>query len=252
MDRINSDSLSLSSNVGMTLVEVMVAIGISGIVLTAIMSLSNLSLKQQYQSNLTFQADLFRKNLVLLINNSDAWKNTIAATANSAPYTVGGTPYTAPPTSSATDPPGLNCLIGSGSPCTNNGKDLTASPAGTAISGMKILQILDNKGVLFYDTTSNTKGLSPQGTACNGFVAPSIPPAPPTPGNDNCPLRFDISWTAVCGTSCVNPQVQIHIQAVYNPATSSRTVAFNPANYSATFFQSGSASGSSGDFIIWY
>lgn len=169
---------------GISIVEILIALGLVGIMAAAFTSMFMNSERQQGQMNLKFQADLIRKNLTVALNTQASWQNTIATAANNR-----------------ASGPALDCLVNS-TPCTNNGTDLAAG--GTALTNMAIKEIRDNGpagGQIAYDLNSAGAGFTSQGTVCNTFIAP------PAVGNDACPLKFNITWTAMCGASCVRPQV---------------------------------------------
>lgn len=73
----------LQSQAGMTLIEVMIAIAISSIVILASISIGNMSTNIQAQNNVSFQADIIRRNLVALILSDAAWDQTKANNSTS-------------------------------------------------------------------------------------------------------------------------------------------------------------------------
>lgn len=73
-----------TSNSGMTLIEVMVSIAISAIVILASVSIGQMSLQTQAQNNISFQADIIRRNMVALISSDAAWNNTTGANSSAA------------------------------------------------------------------------------------------------------------------------------------------------------------------------
>lgn len=141
----------------------------------------------------------------------------------------------------------LDCLSNS-IPCTTD--QATDLPAGgTPIGGtdgVLINQIFDASGALVYDASTPTSGLSAQGIACTTFVNPTI-----GPGDDSCPLRFEVRWWAKCkcanancspvaaGDTCVKPQVQLQVKAIYNPSGKGDRFSFNPSNYGTPPFLQG-------------
>lgn len=194
---------------GFTLVEVMAVTGLVSIIALALTSLLQMTQKAQSQSNFTFQAATKRNNIVTVLNTTTGWFNTYSDANN----------------------PGMACVGQSNCPS-----------AGTAVSFYKVL---DGSGNLVF-LGGGSNGMSPQGTLCTTFNGN------PGQGSDACPLSFTMTWTPVCnGGTCsptpVNTYVGtlINITAVYNPATSSSRVAFNPYNYSAQFYQGSTGLGCS-------
>lgn len=210
MKRINSN--------GFSLIEVMIGLGIMSVIMFGMMSITLLTLKQQTQSNVTFQADTTRRNLMRAINSPDGWKNTISDPLNS--QVCSGPSVNCNP---------LSCLTNTAT---------CVSGAGGSIFSVRDSQpyTVGSNQPAIYDW-SGSNGLTSQGTPCTGFS--------PTPGsgNDQCPLRYEITWIAECnqplGTPCGSAFVQpkITVKAAYNALTPSRAIAFNSGNYSAVFYQ---------------
>ncbi len=193
---------------GQSLLSIMGLFALLGGLMVGILNFTKILTKQRLQSTGTFQADVTRRNLLSVLNNSKAWNQTIALASNNR-----------------TSGSALDCLKDK-TPCTTNGTDL--SGGGVAISDYPIHVVSDAAGQTYYDTTSSSRGFTMEGAPCTSFVAP------PAAGNDSCPLRFNVKWSAVCAGSCVNPQVKLSIEPIYNPGTnSSRKIAFNASNYGA-------------------
>lgn len=193
---------------GFSLVGTLIAVAIVGILAAGLTSLMTMSLRQQAQSNLTFQIDQIRKNLTATLNNSSAWSATV--NGNSSPAGSG-----------------LDCIKNS-TPCTANGSDLGSG--GAPLSDVAINKVFDSSGSLVLDLTSSGSGFTPRGETCSNFDST------PGAGNDSCPLRFNLTWSAICNSSCVNPGVRLSLVPQYNPSSTTR-FPFNPANYSSVFFQ---------------
>ena len=215
---------------GFSLIEAMISILILGIFTLGAMSIGTILLKQQTQSNVTFQADTFQRTLMAVINNKDAWTNTTQLARNQS---------------------SLKCL---------NAKNIPNLPCTGAGGDIPVIQ--DAAGNPFYPSNSSnspdqgTVGLTAQGQACVGFSPVE------GQGSDLCPLKFLVSWSATCPTgSCdlTNVQPMITIKALYNPKSPSKKIAFNPGNYGKSFSQGSSPCGfhfdnalsPSTDNIIW-
>ena len=204
---------------GFTIIEVVIALGIISLLMLGTMTMTSSMLKVQSQSNLAFELDSTRRELVKLINNDSAWLNTVSDVQNSSSCSS---------PSSTCNP--LTCMLTPAS-CISG-------------SGGKILVIRDQSiapGSIFYDW-QGSKILTAQGTVCSSFVSP------PTSGDSKCPYRFEISWLAQCatptGTVCGagGAMAKIAIVPIYNPKAEDK-IAFNPLNYAANFYQGSTSLG---------
>ena len=197
-------------------------VGLTGIVMSSIISMLQISAKQQLQATLTFQAQQIEKNLVKLLNDPNAWKYTFAANAANGSTYMACIQNNQPCTTSGQEPINGGVAVGTGA--TTDHPEL----------GAPIYKIMDQTNLQVYDLTANTTGFAPTGKSCATWVD-----APGVPTNNNCPLKFKITWMAKCngaGGSCVSPVVHIFIRAWYNPDPKLR-VTFNAANYSTDFYQ---------------
>lgn len=229
----------IENSTGIGLVETIIVIGILGIIMTGVVSLGTVMMRMQSHSNFTFQADNARRSIMSALNGARSWQQTVTDPQNNR---VNG--------------PALNCIrtiapgpVQAGGPCTINGNPYTA--VGQQITNRAIRRVRDASGSVVYDASQPNFGLTPQGTFCDTFRTP------PLAGNDACPLRFNITWSARCtcevpdctaftaGDTCDNAQPRITVTAVYNPGVTNRT-AFNPANYSVPEFIQGTGSAAGG------
>jgi hypothetical protein len=216
------------SQSGQSLIQVLIAVAIMGILMTAMTSMFEISNKRQGQSNLTFQAGMVRSDLVSALNNPVAWKNTTTDSANNF---ASGTM--------------LDCL-NNGKPCTTD-QTTDLSSGGTPVGfsggtplpdGVQIKKVFDSSGAVILDSTLPNAGYTPQGARCSTFNAAA------GAGDDSCPLRFEVHWWAKCNSianTCVNAQAQLQVAAIYNPGKQS--YAFNPANYGTPKFLQGQEPG---------
>ncbi len=208
--------MNFRSEKGIGLIEVMVAIGLLAVVAAGVSGLGKIQMKQQTQTNVTFQADSFRRQLMSNLNNSSAWKATINDATNSK----------------------LSCLQ-SGGTCT-----ILPAPVAPATKStpLPFYFVYDASGNKFYDGSAG-HGLTSQTQPCSSFNGN------PGSGSDQCPYRFELGWIPHCtvgtnapGSSCAaaNTQAEIVVTALYNAGTSDKSVAFNSSNYSADFYQGAS------------
>src|SRR6185312_656750 len=67
------------------------------------------------------------------------------------------------------------------------------------------IRVLDASGTVIYDPlASPTNGFKLDGTTCSTF------------GTDDCPFRFNITWTAVCfARPCPNPISQLTVSGLF-------------------------------------
>ena len=210
----NLKNMTRAQGAGFSIVQVLMASALMGLVALGVASLMRSAQKGQAQSNVAFHADMTRRSLGAVLSHPDAWAKTAADPRNSRA------------SSSA-----LDCLA-SGTPCTEDGADLGAG--GKPVQNYPVNVVLDASGGVVFDASSPSKGVSAQGVPCDGFKAP------PASGNDACPLRFEIAWSALCGASCVGPQIKIQVKAVYNPGSIEARASINPANYGIAAIYQGS------------
>lgn len=165
----------------------MVVFAMMNVAVLGIVSLFKMLGKQQMRSNMAAQSDMMRRNLLTIIQNDEAWQNTVNDTANTS----------------------LACLK----------NHTTCTGAGGPF------RVMNSQNVLVYDALSSpSTGMTVDGQTCSTFDA--------TNGNDQCPLRLDLSWTAVCSGTCMVPQVQITGTATFKPRSKEREIAYNASNYS--------------------
>ena len=184
---------TLVPSAGFGLIELMFAVGILSFVVMATMSLHLMLQKSQIESASLFQLTVTAQNFMTLVNNEQAWTNTISANANAMKCLAARTP----------------CTVGGQA----NGKALTNVP----------FAIFDAAGKQpIYDATNPASGFTMSGVPCSLFSAQ---------GNDSCPIRYNLTWSAICTNgNCVKPQVLVSATFVYAPRTS--RIVLNPANYS--------------------
>lgn len=190
--------------------EVFIAFALIGGILLAVISLMKQSLTAQTRSFTTTSLDVMRKNLISQIEANRAWVKTLADTGNTS----------------------FAC-IRNHSACTQNGNPTTATPPGIPLSAQPF-RLRDAKNAIVFDALNPAQGFTPNGALCTGFS---------TSGNDACPFRYDLTWSAICTDSCVSPQVKVRGQLVIKFATTARTVVLNPENYSFEFTRGTTLSG---------
>jgi len=180
--------------------EMIIAVGVLGVMGYFAASLFQTSLKGSVQSNILVQADTAKRNMINILSNESSWFNTIRAN------------------------PSLSCLL----PLTEN----TPGPA-TCENEYTATNIVlkdggPSGGTTVFNFSSSTSGLTNSGQACNEYTAS---------GNDKCPLQFKLTVRIVCGESCGNPQVNFNAVAAYSARDPSLKTSFNPAKYGFNFFR---------------
>jgi prepilin-type N-terminal cleavage/methylation domain-containing protein len=206
---------------GFSLIELLMAMAISGIVMVGIASISITLTRQQTQSTSALQLGILQNSISQVLNSTQAWNVTVADAGNQS---GGGNPLY-----------NLLCEYNATKYCTS---DNTAT--GTLPSAYSRIPIVKNSsGAVILDTTSQNAGFNMQGQSCTTFV-----PMPGTlnysayaVGNDQCPFRFEVMWLPNCtsNTTCNGqPQASLKLILYYNPGAS-KISGFNPDNYSSSF-----------------
>lgn len=139
------------------------------------------------------QLDIVRRNIQSLLMSQAAWQATVARNSSMA------------------------CLSSSSSSCVVPG---TTQP----LSNQTFALYDGASSQPYFDATRATNGFTANGRPCTGFNS--------NEGNDACPFRFELRWSAVCTNpaSCVQPQVQVSATLRYVPKTPSAVM--NLANFS--------------------
>jgi prepilin-type N-terminal cleavage/methylation domain-containing protein len=190
---------TILDDVGFSLIEILVGLGIMSILVMAVATMNYRLVKQNAMVATPIQLDTFRRNLIALTLANSSWDMT---------------------TKTGVNPASMSCLTSSGTPC-------IPSSSGQSFA------IYDSSGNLYYDATTPGNGLTASGQLCPSASNQNSFNAAIGAGNDNCPFRFNLTWTPICPPSgpCLNPQVMVKADLVYNPAT--RSLTLNPGHYSA-------------------
>lgn len=180
---------------GFTLIEVMITLGIATVViLTMTIVLSGAGTKQNEAMALA-QIGVFNRMILGTLGNDLAWRTTIQQGSAGGKNPMGQ----------------MDCLTSVNTPCTAG-----ATPGGLPITNQPFT-LYDATGQIVYDAINPTQGLTLQGTVCNNYSTP------PASGNDDCPFRYDLTWSANCKIgNCTNPQVEINGIFHYNPSTKAK------------------------------
>lgn len=235
-----------SASFGFSLIEVVVALAISGIVILAMTQISLTMSKQQSHFVATMQLSILHQSIVKALNSPAGWVQT--AEQNQQVTSITNVPTHNMKCQTASAGPAEYCT----SDETDTGANMIPSPIFKIYGGATAQPLLD--------MTAADAGVGSNGQPCTGFVTmPGMRGysggATPPPGNDNCPFRFEVTWQAICASSaaCNNrPNARIAVTLYYNPGSDVGSVGkkfgFNPDNYSSTFVvdSSGTAGGPPG------
>ncbi len=195
---------------GFTLVETMIAIGLGSILALGVSTLLSWTVQIQTAAMTQAVLEAFQQNMIKNLASEAAWRNTLSAGAAT----------------------GMGCLTNL-NPCTTDD-----TPGGPPIQDRPfVLYSVGgvNPGSVIFDSTNPSNGLTSKGIPCNTFSAA---------GNDACPFRYDLKWSAVCTPgNCVSPQVVVNAILMYRPLTPTKLV-LNVDRYSINSFYPGSSSSS--------
>ena len=186
-------------SLGFTIYELMMAVGIASVFVAIFGAVMVSTSRMQSLGMSRSQIDLFRRELIRVVNDNDSWAATVGGSLNSSTMT---------------------CLRNN-TPCTVGG-----GPGGSPLSE-QIMAVYNKNGTVFFDGTQPSAGLTYQGAFCNSFS---------TAGNDQCPFRAVLRWTAICSPgSCTRPLLKITAAFSFQPK--SPNPAINPADYNVTIYR---------------
>lgn len=204
------DALNILKNrMGMSIVEVLVALGMVGILASVMASIFDQMQKSQAQVNITNTIETMRLNIQKLAADGTAWRQTVALLAN----------------------PSLNC-VRTNAICADSGAQAILSNDNVGNATLDAAPFLDlphleqAAGGSYIDTqTSATSGYTDKGTPCNTWSAA---------GNDACPIRWKIKMAFECqapAVTCLNPTIRIVGILYYRRAGLNGRVVINENRY---------------------
>lgn len=178
---------------GFSLVEMMVVVGLSSfVVFLTLTSLSQLD-RATTQSQLDYEYAQLKSELSWTLRDRASWENTKKYKLNPTDVNYVNT--------------ALNCLK-------------IVRPDGTiereaslcdSTAALGNLQILNAQNQVVIDSANLNAGFTRSGTPCNTFDAAN--------GNDQCPLRFVAIPRFVCNGTCLNPTIEVTLQATFKART---------------------------------
>ena len=173
---------------GFGIYEVIIAVGVGSVLMLSIGKVITDSLASQNRALTFIHLTSMSRDMMRALSYDQGWANTIEAGSTGGSHVAGK----------------LQCLKG-GTPCTADG-----TAAGAPIS-QQTFALFDTSNNLVFDATNPNNGLDRHGALCNTFSES---------GNDACPFRYDLKWTALCAPgNCVRPQIKVSANLLYRPAT---------------------------------
>jgi prepilin-type N-terminal cleavage/methylation domain-containing protein len=189
--------IGLKDQKGFSLMEIMIAVGLLGIVALGLTSLLSEMAKQQTGANIKSLLQSQKLKIEALVKDSKSWSNSIGHSTNN-----GKTEYTC-----LRNPPSGTCT----------------GTVNTGTNYLNTISLVDTTGgTPWFNSSGAANGFTKNGTACTAW--PSLA----------CPIRWDITVTHTCQTvsPCLTPTTKV--TAVPNiPAAiqAQLNVSINPDNY---------------------
>ena|GEM_PF-4012350 len=168
---------------GLTLVETLVTAAILLAVIIATLTMFQKPIAGQKNINAQTNFYLVRNNILNVIHNSGAWKQTIQGASNQSAF---------------------RCFVK---------QDSIVDAERNCSQTTSDLDIYDLKGNLLYEFSKPEFGIQADGTPCPAGSQFQATP----PGNPLCPLRVSIKMQPLCPTTpCENPTMQVTGDFIYN------------------------------------
>ncbi len=183
----------LNSKLGMSLIEVLIALGMVGILSSVIATVMQQMQKAQNQVNVVNTIENMRINIQKLIADGNAWRQTVEAGPNASLVCVR--------TNSA-----CNNTVGSGAIDSRDGTLNTTLDAAPFFD-LPLLEQAQSAGggpsQAYLNTTNPNSGFSSKGVPCTTW-SPD--------GNDDCPIRWKLKSAFECqgnAPTCLNPTIRV-------------------------------------------
>lgn len=204
-----------NSNSGMSLVEVLIAMGILLMLFLGVSSLMQEMTRAKIKENVSAAATMIRQNVYDMLRNEVAWKNTLLE--NKA----------------------LNCI------CNLKCDDESKLPSLDDM--VRRLKVLNSAGEVYYDTTQAQSGFNMSGNSCNSFPSDFCPfrmdiiwrmLCKAEGSSVQCPLfpQVEINGKLYYG-SMPSSQGSSSPNATKINSTFTNQVSLNPLNYSFTLLK---------------
>ncbi len=172
----------------MSLVEVLIALGMVGVLTSVIATVMGQMQKAQNQVNVLSTIENMRINIQKLAADGTAWRATVLNPENNGAGRV------------------LNC-VQFNSLCTDSGAsginvETTDNATIDAPPFFNLTHLSQASGGSYIDSTLPDSGYTDKGEPCTGWSAN---------GNDNCPIRWKIKAALECqgAPTCLNPTIRV-------------------------------------------
>lgn len=167
----------IQNRAGISLMEMIVVAGLGSLMMVAVSKILLNTFEVESTAKKKFWVESIKSEIINGLRGKDSWAQIIASPAN----------------------PSLSCV-----------RDIT--PCDPLVN-QGLIQVLDAKGGIIFDSTVARNGFNERGEACTTFDAFA--------GNDACPFRYEVKWTPTCSGSCINPEIRLDVALLYSPKQSS-------------------------------
>lgn len=169
---------------GFSLIELLFTAVIGSFIALTVSTVLAWSAQNQSRAMVLSDIEAYKQNFLAILKSETAWRNTLNAN------------------------PSMACI-------------LNIVPCPTNVPTHFVLY--DNLNQPFYDSSNTATGLTTKGLQCPNFSSP-WPNFPTNAGSDDCPFRYEMTWTALCPAgSCVIPQIVVNAHLYYRPAPNSKS-----------------------------
>ncbi len=194
----------LKSKLGMSLIEVLIALGMVGILSSVIATVMQQMQKAQNQVNVLNTIENMRINIQKLAADGSAWRETVQDPGNSGT----GLTLACVQNNALCNHNAAAALIPSNETIDNG--TLDSAPFGD------LAFLKTSNGGNYIDSTSATSGYTDKGTPCTTWNAT---------GNDDCPIRWKMKIALECqgAATCLNPTIRLIAVLYYRAAGANET-----------------------------
>lgn len=201
-------STSSKNQSGISIIQVMVALALAGVVAMTVSSIMTTMMKSQRQSQIQSELRSLSQRIHGAINRSSSWRLTVKDENNVLFSNTNCLDY---------EKMHIHCQT----PAENNGF-------------FPFSRVLETADQILVDDKAHL-GLNGSGKPCRGFSLENTPEKALA-----CPYSFRVSWKPLCepaGDLCKPSSVQIKIELLVSPniKDASKLPVVNPMNYSSTF-----------------
>lgn len=173
----------------MSLIEVLIALGMVGILTSVIATVMQQMQKAQSQVNVINTIENMRLNIQKLATDGTAWRATVARVENSG----AGLPLECVRTNALCTDSGASAILSN---------ETVANAVIDAAPFLDMVSLDQASGGSFINTSVADSGYTEKGTPCVGWTAA---------GNDACPMRWVMKIALECQTppTCLNPTIRV-------------------------------------------